>query len=317
MKQRWGIAGTGLIARTMADALGTIDDAELVAVGSRTDDAARHFATSYDVPHAHGSYEALMADDEVDVVYVATPTSHHLTHSLAALRSGRHVLCEKAFTANAAEAAVLVKAAEQHDRFLMEAMWTWFLPAIEQVQQWVAEGRIGDIRVIQADFGLRVEATHRRLLDPELAGGSLLDMGIYPVALSRLLLGAPRTVAAVGKLGTTGVDTNLAAVLGHPDGAVTTFATSLEADLPKVASIVGTLGTIHLAAPFFGASSAELIIGDHRQIAERPHRGLAHQAEHVMDCIERGLDESPVLPLATSVAMMETLDQIRHSAGMG
>lgn len=312
--QRWGIAGTGTIASAMAEALATVDGAVLAAVGSRTPAAAQAFADGHGIARAHGSYDALMADDEVDVIYVATPTGQHAAHATAALRAGKHVLCEKALTTNAAEARDLADEARHAQRFLMEAMWTWFIPATMQVQQWIAEGRIGEVRVIQAAFGRNVGTSYPRLLDPALGGGSLLDMGIYPVALSRLILGAPVMVQAVGRLGPTGVDSNVAAVLGHADGAVTTFATSLEADLAMDATIFGTAGTINLAPPFWASPQVTLTVGEQSEVVDLPHRGLAHEAEHVMACLAAGRTESDVLPLDTSVAMMETLDRIRASA---
>lgn len=314
---RWGIAAPGGIAAQMATGLRGVEGAQLVAVGSRSLDRAAAFAERFDVPRVHGSYADLFADDEVDVVYVASPHSSHCELTVAALAAGRHVVCEKAFAVNAAEARRMVDAARASGRFLMEAMWTWFLPAIVEVQRRVAAGEIGRVRAITADFAIEVPGPTGRHHERELAGGALLDLGIYPVALARLLLGPPLDVAAVGALGTTGVDTNVGVAMTHADGAVAVFHTGLEARSSLGAEIVGTGGIIRLDPPFWatGAVTVDRHDGAPDRI-ELPHRGLAHEAAHATERIRAGHLESDVVPLATSVGMIETLDAIRRRLGV-
>lgn len=314
---RWGIAATGTIASKMATALATLPDAEVVAVGSRTQDRADAFAADHGISRAHGSYDGLFADDDVDVVYIASPHSHHRDMTVAALDAGRHVLCEKAFAHNEAEAREMVEAARRNDRFLMEAMWTWFIPAIIEVRRRVKAGEIGKVETVHADFGIRVLDERGRHRRPDLAGGALLDVGIYPVCLARYLLGEPNDIRALGTLGPSGVDTNVGGVLSFPSGAVATFHTSLDANTPVRAFVQGTAGRIDIDPPFHFASSFTIRReGDAPQRVEIPNQGLAHEAAHVMERIRGGHLESDILPLSTTVATMQLLDELRAQLGV-
>ena len=314
---RWGVAGPGSIAGTMATALGKLDDAEVVAVGSRSPERAAAFAERHGIRRAHGTYDDLFADPDFDIVYVATPHSAHCEMTTAALEAGKHVLCEKAFALNAAEARQMAATARRCGRFLMEGMWTWFLPPIIEMQRRIDAGEIGDVRVIQANFGFALPGETGRHRELALAGGALLDLGVYPLALTRLLLGPPDTIRAVGHLGPTDVDVNLGIVLGHPNGAVGVLHAGLDAYTSLTAEIDGTAGIITLAPPFWGTE--ELTVNRHdgkpETVAGR-HDGLAHEAAHVMARIRAGHLESDVLPLDTTVSMMETLDEIRAQIGM-
>lgn len=316
---RWGIAGPGGIGSTMARALATLPDARLVAVGSRSPERAAAFAAEHgiDPAGAHGSYEALFADPDVDLVYVASPHSEHRAHTIAALEAGKHVVCEKAFAVNAAEARAMTATARRTERFLMEALWTWFLPAVIDIRDRVAAGEIGEVRSIESTFALRIPGTTGRHRELELAGGALLDLGIYPVAFTRFLLGPPTEVRAIGQIGATGVDVNLGAVLGHPSGAVSVFTTGLDAVSTLTATITGTHGIIRVDAPFWCPTT--FTVDRHDGSPERitlPHQGLAHEAAHAMDRVRAGHLESDVLPLDTSISLMETLDEIRGQIGM-
>jgi predicted dehydrogenase len=314
---RWGIAGPGGIGRQMAAALALVPDAQLVAVGSRSIERARAFADEHGGLRAHGSYEDLVADDEVDVVYVATPHSEHEAHATAALRAGRHVVCEKAFALSAAEARRMAQEARTADRFLMEAMWTWFLPAVRALHERIEAGEIGEVRAIESSFGLAIGGSTGRHRDLAQGGGALLDLGIYPVAFTRLLLGAPSAVRAFGHLGPTGVDDNVGVVLGHPSGAVSTFHAGLDATTTLRATIIGTRGVVEVAAPFWCPTTFTLARSDgHHEVVELPHDGLAHEAAHACERIRAGARESDVIPLATSIAMLETLDDIRDQIGL-
>lgn len=310
---RWGIAGPGWIGAQMTDALASLPDASVVAVGSRSPQRAEAFATEHGIPHAHGSYEALFADDDVDIVYVAGPHSTHRDLTIGALEADRHVVCEKPLALDAHEAQQMAAAARSADRFLMEAMWTWFLPPILDIRARIAAGEIGRIRALQADFALRVTDESGRHRDPALGGGGLLDLGIYPVSLGHLLLGVPERVVALGEVGATGVDTNLGAVLEHAGGALTVLYTGLDGASGGRAEIVGTEGTIRLASPFWCTTAFTVDRHDgHPERVEMNHGGLAHEATHAMRRIRAGERESDTIPLAASIAVMRTLDEIRR-----
>ncbi len=314
---RWGIAATGGISTRMAEALATLPDAEIVAVGSRTQDAADAFAGRFDIAHAHGSYDALFADGDVDIVYVGSPHSHHHDMTIAALTAGRHVLCEKAFALNAAQAREMIAAAEANDRFLMEAMWTWFIPAVVEAKRRVDAGEIGRVLAVHADFALPILAEDGRHRRPDLGGGALLDLGIYPLSIARFLLGEPDEVHAVGRLTDAGVDANLGGVLHFASGAMATFHTSLDGIGDHRALVVGTAGQLVLEPPFWHAEAFTLTpAGGEPQRVEIHNDGLAHEAAHAMERIRGGHRESDVLPLATTLANMELMDEIRRQVGV-
>lgn len=314
---RWGIAATGSIAASMCEALRTLPDAEIVAVGSRTQDGADSFAQRFGIDRAHGSYEALWADDDVDIVYIASPHSHHRDMTVAALDAGKHVLCEKAFAINAMQAREMVDAARRNDRFLMEAMWTWFIPAVVDIRRRVLDGEIGELKVIEANFGIPVtdpDGRHRRI---DLAGGAMLDVGIYPVTFARFLAGDPVNAKVSGSLGATGVDATVGGVVTFANGALGVFHTSLDMMTSLGASVFGTLGRIDVEAPFwFPTSFTVRVTGQEPVHVEMAHDGLAHEAAHAMDRIRAGHCESDVIPLATTVSTMELLDDIRAQLGV-
>ena len=321
---RWGIASTGGIAASMTQALQTLDGptgAEVVAVGSRSPDSAEEFAARFDIPHAHGSYADLYADPDVEIVYVASPHSHHHEMTIDALRAGKHVLCEKAFALNAAQSREMAAVAREHDRFLMEAMWTWFMPAVIDLKRRIEAGEIGDIVVIEADFGLTVldeDGRHRR---PDLAGGALLDLGIYPIAFARYFAGDPvgtfTGVKALGKLGPSGVDATLGGVVSFESGAFGVFYTTLDATTTLGATIIGTDGQITVDPPFWFPSSYTIRVnGQQPENVVIPNQGLAHEAAHAMERIRGGFLESDVIPLDVTISTMEILDEIRKQVGV-
>jgi predicted dehydrogenase len=314
---RWGIAATGSIAASMCEALRTLPDADITAVGSRTQETADRFAHRFAIPNAHGSYEALWADDDVDIVYVASPHSHHHAMTIAALDAGKHVLCEKAFAINAGQAREMVAAAVRNDRFLMEAMWTWFIPAVVDIRRRVLDGEIGELKVIEANFAIPVsdpDGRHRRL---DLAGGAMLDIGIYPVTFARFLAGDPVEAKVSGSLGDTGVDATVGGVVTFASGALGVFHTSLDMPSSLRASVYGTLGRIDVDAPvWFPGGFTVRLAGEEPVHVEMAHRGLAHEAAHAMERIRGGHRESDVIPLATTVSTMELLDDIRAQLGV-
>jgi predicted dehydrogenase len=330
MPFRWGIAGTGAIANGFADALGRLPDAQLVAVGSRSRETADAFGEKYGVAprHRHASYEDLAADDSVDVVYVASPHSHHHEHTLLFLNAGRPVLCEKAFALDAVQAAEMVAVARERDLFLMEAMWSRFLPVYVKVRELLAEGAIGQIQSVEADFGFRFppDPAHR-LFDHALGGGALLDLGVYPMSLASMVLGTPERITAYGMLGATGVDEHTAVLSGYAGGAVALTQSSLRVTLGCTARITGTEGYIEL--PFMMHCPDELTVqvrGATERLSLPAARegngddmaggGLHHQARHVQERLLAGESGSDVMPLDETVAVMRTLDIVREQIGL-
>ncbi|MFJ5720372.1 Gfo/Idh/MocA family protein [Streptomyces sp. NPDC093149] len=321
---RWGVLATGGIAATFTEDLRAMPDAEVVAVASRTDASARAFAQRFGIPRAYGSWAALAADDEVDVVYVATPHSAHREAAALCLEAGKHVLCEKAFTLNAREAGELVKLARDRGLFLMEAMWTYCNPVVRRMTELVRDGAIGDIRTVQADFGFAGDfGPGHRLRDPALGGGALLDLGVYPVSFAQLLLGEPDRVQADALLSPEGVDLNTAMLLSWSRaGASALLNCSIVGDTPVTASITGTKGRIDFPHGFFYPERFVL----HRPGQEPEEftagatgaglRGMQFEQAEVARALRAGETESPLVPLDGSLAVMRTLDAVRDRIGV-
>jgi predicted dehydrogenase len=317
---RWGILATGAIARAFVSDLKLMPDAEVIAVGSRSQDAADRFAAACGIPRAYGSWGALADDPDVDVIYVATPHSAHHAASLTCLRAGKAVLCEKPLTLNLAQAEELVSTARSSGVFLMEAMWMRCFPAIHAICGLVADGAIGDVTAVQADFGLSgaFDVTHR-LRAPELGGGALLDLGVYPVTFAHIMLGSPDRVEAWARLTPEGVDENTGMILGYACGALAALTCSLVGDTPRTAVVTGTRGRIELARNFYRPTGFTIVRGgaepDHVQT---PFEGLGYhfEAAEVQRCLREGLLESPVAPLAETLAVMSTLDAVRERIGV-
>jgi predicted dehydrogenase len=317
---RWGILATGGIAASFTAQLRKMPDAEVVAVASRRLASAKDFAERFGIPRAYGNWAELAADDDVEVVYVATPHSAHRTAAGLCLQAGRAVLCEKPFTLNAREAGELVDLARARRRFLMEAMWTYCNPVVRRMAELVRDGAIGEIRTIHADFGLPgpYDPSHR-LRDPAQGGGALLDLGVYPVSFAHLLLGEPSEVQARAKLTPEGVDANTGVLLGWKSGAMALLSCSITADTPMTAAVTGSAGRIEFPRGFFSPERFVL----HRpgrepeEVAVDGERGsLGHEAAEVMRCLRAGEPESPLVPLAGSLAVMRTLDAVRNRIGV-
>ncbi|MFB4197782.1 Gfo/Idh/MocA family protein [Streptomyces carpaticus] len=316
---RWGILATGSIAAAVTADIVAMPDAEVVAVGSRTPEAARRFAERFGLPRAYGSWRELAEDPEVDVVYVATPHSAHHAAVRTALLAGKPVLCEKPFTLNAAEAEDLVTLARERGLFLMEAMWMYCNPAIRRLTELVRDGAIGEIRSVHAEFGLAgpIPPDHR-LRNPALGGGALLDLGVYPVSFAQLLLGEPQAVTAWARM-SDGVDENTGLLLGYDNGALAALTCSLVAGTANGASVTGSAGRIELPGGFFFPERFTL----HREGAKPeefhgfgPHQTYAHQAAEVMRALRAGETESPLVPLEGTLAVMRTLDAARERIGL-
>ncbi|MFF2330291.1 MULTISPECIES: Gfo/Idh/MocA family protein [unclassified Streptomyces] len=323
-KVRWGVLATGGIAATFTEDLRSMPDAEVVAVASRTDASAKAFAERFGIPRAYGSWADLVADDEVDVVYVATPHSAHREAAALCLEAGKHVLCEKAFTLNAREADELVKLARDRGLFLMEAMWTYCNPVVRRMTELVRDGAIGDVRTVQADFGIAGPfGPEHRLRDPALGGGALLDLGVYPVSFAHLLLGEPDGVQADALLSPEGVDLNTSMLLTWSGaGASALLNCSIVGDTPQTASITGTKGRIDFPRGFFYPERFVL----HREGREPETvtapatgpdlRGMQFEQAEVARALRAGETESPLVPLDGSLAVMRTLDAVRERIGV-
>ncbi|MGB7539216.1 MAG: Gfo/Idh/MocA family oxidoreductase [Anaerolineales bacterium] len=318
---RWGILGTGGIARKFAEALALLPDARMTAVGSRTQASADSFGAKWKIPHRHGSYAALMADPEVDAVYIATPHTLHRENALGCLSAGKAVLCEKPFTINARQAEEVIALARKKKIFLMEAMWTRFLPVYVKMRNLLAEGAIGDVRQVQADFGIHAEFDPKdRKFDPALGGGALLDLGVYPVSLSSMVFGgAPRRLVSVASLGATGVDEQSAAVMEFSAGRLAIISCALRFASPQEAHIIGTGGRIRIHPAWWHSDTITLSrAGRADETVTIPNlgNGYAHEAVEVMECLRGGKLESRVMPLDETLRILQTLDAIRAEWGL-
>ena len=316
----WGILGPGRIAHKFALGLEAAQGAKLAAVGSRDLARAAAFASQHGAARAYGSYAELVADPGIEAIYVASPHSQHASHTLLSLEAGKHVLCEKPLARNAAEAKRMIAAARANDRVLMEAVWTRFLPALVHVRDLLAKGAIGEVRMLQADFGFRVAVDPTsRLFAPELAGGALLDLGVYPLNLAFMVCGEPLEIHTLANLGSTGVDEEAAILLRHAAGRISTLSCALRVETPRDAHILGTRGRITIHRPWWGASRVTL----HREDADPqefafPLRGAGYtdEAEAFMQVIRSGRLESDIMPLDESLAILRTMDAIRARWGL-
>ena len=311
---RWAICGTGKIAGKFADALGNVPDAELVAVASRTPGRAADFAMHHAVPRYHDSYEALADDDGVDVVYVANTQDAHLATTVLLAKAGRHVLCEKPIGLSSAELEQMIDAAERNQVFLMEALWSRFLPAYRLLGSLLADGAVGEIRLVEANFAIRVpdEAIDgHRLFDPDRGGGALGDLGIYPVQLAHLVLGEPTGVAAIGSFADQGVDEQVVIGLQHRNGAASSLFTSIVSTGSCAARIAGNGGDIHIDPMFHAPSRIRVVRDGDEQTHDVDPASLHYQVPEVQRCLREGLIESPEMPWSESRSIHRTLDAIR------
>ncbi|NBC19308.1 MAG: Gfo/Idh/MocA family oxidoreductase [Bacteroidetes bacterium] len=317
---RWGILGTGGIARKFAADLQLLPDATLHAVGSRAEERANTFGDRFDVPQRYGAYADLAADPDVDIVYVATPHPSHHADARVCLAAGKAVLCEKPFTLNADEAADLIALARERGLFLMEAMWTRFLPVFGDVQRLLDAHAIGEVQLVQGDIcAHRAFDAGHRLFNPELGGGALLDLGVYPISLASQVLGPPDAVTSSAVLGATGVDEQSAYVLRYDSGAMAVLAASFRTNGPREIVISGTGGRIRIHARWWCATTITIERdGQDAETIARPYEGHGYQFEaaHAMDCLRAGRAESPVMPLGETLQIMQTLDRLRAPWGL-
>jgi predicted dehydrogenase len=316
----WGIIGTGGIAEKMVEGLSVLPDAKIVAIASRKIERARAFALKHRIETAYGTYEELARDPGVDVVYVATPHPFHCENTLMCLEGGKAVLCEKPLAMNEKEVLRMISKARKKGLFLMEALWTRFLPSIVKTMELIASGELGEVRHIHSDFGIKrtFDPLHRAF-NKELGGGSLLDLGIYPLFLTLLLWGEPDLISAVPDIGSTGVDESLALTLKYNDGRIASLFSSFTVNSTVETHICGTRGRLKLNRWWFSPVTLELAKGEGDTRTIDPHavgNGYNYEAEEVMSCLRSGKKESSLLPLAFSLQLIRLMDKIRKEIGL-
>ena len=320
-KIRWGILGCGRIARKFAADLRLVADAELVAIASRNKETLEQFAKDFPCKHLHNSYEALAANKEIDVIYVATPHSHHHEHTMLCLNHDKAVLCEKAFAINSRQATEMIKTAKEKKIFLMEALWTKFLPHYKKLQELLEQKTLGDIKSVLVNFGFKTsDKSPQRLFDPLLGGGTLLDIGIYNVFMTMSVLGEPDSIEATMTPSLTGVDEQTAVLFKYNSGAMAQLFSSFVTNLPIQAEINGTQGNITLTTRFYEPSATiqlyRQVPGEKEIVTVEKETGFGYhyEARHVNECLRKGLIESPVMTHANTLLLMEILDRIRNKA---
>jgi predicted dehydrogenase len=318
----WGIMGCGGIANVFATSLAALKGGRLLAGASRTPGRAQAFADKHGMERVYTDYESLVADPDIDAVYVATTHNFHFENIKLCLEHGKHVLCEKPFTVNATQTQQLIELARANKRFMMEAVWTRFLPAIVKLQAVLAAGEIGDVKAVTANFCLAADfPAEHRLKNKALAGGALLDLGIYPITFANLVFGQhPVQIQSSVVMGETEVDESSFYLLDYPNGCRAMLSSSMSAAAPNEGIVHGTKGFIRVPL-FWAAQEFEI----HRSGADAPERILASYGDgenfrfeiaHAMDCIAAKKTESDILPLSETLAVMQTMDTLRAQWGL-
>ncbi|MEM1215855.1 MAG: Gfo/Idh/MocA family oxidoreductase [Bacteroidota bacterium] len=307
----WGIIGPGKIAHRFAEDLARVEGAKLQAVLSREQERAQAFAATYATPEAYAELSDFLASPTLDAVYIATPHTAHARYTLACLEAGVPVLCEKPWAMSVAEAEQMIATARERKVFLMEAIWTRFLPTTEKILDLVKAGTIGEITSIKADFGFRAEYNPQsRLFDPAQGGGALLDIGLYPAFLAQLLFGSPKRVQAQARTAPTGVDLETQALLSYPDGQVANLHCTLANETKTEAFLYGTKGTIHWHGRWHEPSSFSVLLPDQapdNYFFDYVSNGYSYEAACVQRCLAQGHTECPKLPLDFSLGLTQTL----------
>ena len=315
---RWAILGAGKIARAFATDFQYLQGAELVAVGSRDRQKSREFADAFSIPQAL-SYEELMQDPEIDAVYIATPHPFHFSQAAAVLKAGKAVLCEKPICVNRSQLEELIAVAKTTNQFLMEAMWTYFIPAIEVAANWIQEGLIGELKLIQADFCFPSEPTVERLWNPALAGGALLDIGIYPIAFANYFMNRlPEKITSSAQLAESGVDERTGILLEYGNTSANLY-TSIVSKGTNTGYLFGSKGYIKLPA-FWRSTTIERYSNEDELLETwtdgRTTRGFHFEMQHVTNCLQQGITESPVMSFEQSLRIQQIMDTVRRQIGL-
>ena len=316
----WGIAGPGWIAEQFTESVQAHTSQEIVAVGSRSAARAAIFAAKYSIPASHGSYQELVQDPNVEIVYVATPHPQHFEVAMAAIEAGKHVLVEKPMGITAEQVRLMTQATQAHNVFASEAMWTFFLPKFDVIAQLLEAGTLGKIVSVFAEYGEYFEEGHR-IFDPALAGGPLMDLGSYPLAFVTRVLGAPESVTAIGSPHPSGVNGQISMLLGFSEGAQGTVSTNLYNFTPTEAVIVGTEATLRIDGLFNMPGGFSLRHKDGRELrfeasSGEHFEGLHFEAAAVARCIAAGLTQAPQRPLADTLKTLELADEVRRQTGI-
>jgi len=315
----WGILSTGGIAHKFADDLKLLPEARIIAVGSRNRETAERFGDEYKIPYRFGSYQELAECPEVEVVYIGTPHPFHQENTILALNSNKAVLCEKPFALNAREAQAMIELARAKKLFLMEAMWARFTPLFQQVKHWIQEGLIGEVRLIQSDYGQVMDfSPENRFFNPNLGGGSLLDIGIYPISMASFIYEKqPVNIRSRTHLGKTGVDELAAMIFDYGGGKMAILSSAITLQTRGETVIIGSEGQIRIPGPWHQLREVKIIRKGREKRYKYPRigRGYAHQAIEVIRCLKEDKIESPIMPLDESLAIMQTLDRIREIWG--
>ncbi|MEO8238679.1 MAG: Gfo/Idh/MocA family oxidoreductase, partial [Flavobacterium sp.] len=317
-KIRWGIIGLGNIAGQFASDLQLIDDAELTGVASRSNDKANEFAQKYNCKKAYGSYDALFADDEIDIVYIATPHDSHAELAIKAMQSGKHVLCEKPLALSYDDAVKMTETSKKHNKFFMEAFWTRFIPSIREVLSKVKNGEIGEVKYLNADFAFYVnELEGNRLTDKKLGGGALFDIGVYPLFLSYIILGIPTEIIAKSIYHTTGVDLQTSMILQYQSAQAILHAGFVSSSDMK-AAISGTKGRIEIESPWFMAGGYSIIKNEEEENFSIPNigKGYAHEAIECHNCIKNGQIESKLWSHQNSLDLSKMVEEVKSQIGL-
>jgi predicted dehydrogenase len=316
---RFGILGAGGIAKSFARGIASAKGATLYAVASRDLQKAEAFKQEFNAEIAYGTYEELVQDAQVDVIYVATPNSLHKDHAILCMKHGKGVICEKPLASNYKEGKEMVEAAKANDVFFMEAMWTRFFPLIKQVKKWIEEGKIGEVKMLQGDFGFAGRGKDDIRFNQQLAGGALMDVGIYPVSFASYIYAKqPCEIKALGLIGETGVDERATAIFKYDQGEMASIGTSIITKTPREMFIMGEKGYIHIPNVWQAKECFVHIEGQDVEHISMPFEGNGYnyEVEEVVACIQEGKKQSTVISHAESLAIMQTMDQIRQEIGL-
>jgi len=317
---RWGIIGPGKIAKKFADTINYVEGATLQAIASRDPEKAKTFAETYGAKKYYGSYEELVKDPEVDAVYIATPHPFHCKQAILCLDNKKAVLCEKPMALAEKEVREMQDAARRNNTFLMEAMWSRFLPATLKVDELITEGKIGTVKYVRADFGFSAPLDPEgRLYNIHLGGGSLLDIGVYNLFLCQFLLGEPKHIKSMARLADSGADINCQTMFSYADGSIAQTTSMIDCQLPITAEIAGTEGIIYMNNPWYRTHSLVLHQKDQEPVkyfVPHEYNGFEYQVREVMNCLDNGLIESSAMPFEFTLALSRTMDIIRNQCGI-